>query len=103
MLRAHFSFRKDHPCLADHFPDNPIAPGVLTLDHVSRCLLAQVAGMYVAGFPQVKFMRPVLPGVEVEVTYVKKSDSLYQFKCESRGDTLLLGQIRLAQEGKSLV
>jgi 3-hydroxymyristoyl/3-hydroxydecanoyl-(acyl carrier protein) dehydratase len=103
VLRAHFTIRKDHPCLPDHFPGNPIAPGVLTLDHVSRCLLVQVAGMYVAGFPQVKFMRPVLSAVEVEVTYIKKSDTLYQFKCENQGETLLAGQIRLAKKERSLV
>ena len=103
MLSASFSIRHDHPCLADHFPGYPIAPGVLTLDYVSRGLLEQLTGWRVTGFPQVKFLRPVLPMHRVNVTYTQKVEGLFQFKCECDGEILLTGQIRLTQEEAALV
>lgn len=101
MLSTRFCIPSTHPCLADHFPGHPIAPGVLTLDLVSRGLLDQLPGHIVTGFPQVKFLQPVLPEQEIEVSYIRKKDALYQFSCVSAERTLVTGQIRVEQKDTS--
>ena len=102
MLSSRFCIPASHPCLADHFPGQPIAPGVLTLDLVARGLLDQLAGAVLAGFPQVKFLQPVLPGQEVEVRYTMKQDGLYQFSCVCGETTLVSGRIQLVGEETTL-
>ncbi|MEJ2359987.1 MAG: MaoC/PaaZ C-terminal domain-containing protein [Gammaproteobacteria bacterium] len=98
MLNSVFCIPASHPCLADHFPGHPIAPGVLTLDLVAQGLLEQLTGVTLAGFPQVKFLQPVLPGQEIKVSYALKKDELYQFSCTCGDRVLVTGQIRLARE-----
>lgn len=96
MLSASFVIAATHPCLPGHFPGHPIAPGVVTLDHVTTGLLRQLDGASLAGFPQVKFMKPLLPETEVKVIYFPKSETLYQFSCEIDEQIIVTGQIRLA-------
>lgn len=100
MLTAYFVIADDHPSLAGHFPGNAITPGVVSLDHIAAHLLAIKPDMYVAGFPQVKFLQPVLPAVEVKVEYKEKSETLYQFTCENEDkQKLISGQIQLQYKG----
>lgn len=96
MLSASFVISAAHPSLPGHFPGYPITPGVITLDHVVRGLTGQLPGACLDGFPQVKFLRPLPPGIELTVTYNLKSEVLYQFNCENNGEVYLSGQIRLA-------
>jgi len=74
----------DHPCLAGHFPGNPIVPGVLLLD----CVLAAVegaAGRRLAGIPNLKFLHPLRPGVSFSIVWTEHADGL-RFRCESDAD-----------------
>ena len=89
-----------HPSLPGHFPKNPIIPGVVTLDYIARGLLKQMPGTSLVGFPQVKFLLPLLPDALVTVVYKFHSDDLYQFYCECNGDKVLSGKIHLAQSSK---
>lgn len=98
MLTSSFVVLANHPSLAGHFAGNPITPGVVTLDHVVRGLTSQLPGTTLDGLPQVKFLRPLLPGVEVIVTYEPKHRTLYQFIGKSDGNVILSGQIRLVLE-----
>lgn len=58
-----FVIAADHPCLAGHFPGNPLVPGVVILEHVLAAVQAQ-AGSAPAPLrlPQVKFIAPLRPG-----------------------------------------
>ena len=38
MLSFSFTIPETHPCLAGHFPGNPLVPGVVILDHVLQGL-----------------------------------------------------------------
>lgn len=96
MLVASFLIASTHPCLPGHFPGHPIAPGVVTLDHVARGLLQQIDGADLAGFPQVKFLKPLLPDAKARVIYHPKRNTLFQFSCEVDGQVILTGQIELA-------
>ena len=65
--RTVFTIGHDHPALPGHFPGAPIVPGVVLLD---RVLAAIEATHGIAGplrLPQVKFLRPLLPGERAEV------------------------------------
>ena len=52
-----------HPCLAGHFPGNPVVPGVLILDAIVGALEGWTGSpVRLLGIPQVKFLQPLLPG-----------------------------------------
>lgn len=102
MLIARFCIPPSHPCLGDHFPGYPIAPGVLTLDFIAQGLLNQQSDKVLAGFLQVKFLQPVLPEQDVSVSYIEKRDNVFQFSCVYGDTTLVTGQIKLKQKGAIL-
>lgn len=59
----------DHPCLAGHFPDHPVVPGVMLLEQVALALAAQ--NRRYSRIVSAKFVQALLPGqaaaVELEV------------------------------------
>ena len=60
-----FTVPADHPCLAGHFPGEPVVPGGLLLEHVMLAI-----GMdddTPRRLAWVKFQRPLLPGQEAVV------------------------------------
>ncbi len=99
MLNKSFMIPSTHPSLDGHFPDHPIAPGVVILDYVVSGLISQLQGVSLGGIPQVKFLRPLLANVEVTVTYDLKSEKLYRFSCECNSTVILSGQIQLILGG----
>lgn len=51
----------DHPSLSGHFPENPVLPGVILLDHVRRCIEEwKHFTIDVSQLKSVKFLSPVL-------------------------------------------
>ena len=74
----------DHPAIAGHFPDHPVVPGVLILDRVIR--QAEAAGYAVSGLGSVKFLAPLLPAVEVAITFDAPLRGSLRFRV-SDGDT----------------
>ena len=98
MLKVVFTIKRDHPSLPGHFPGNPVTPGVVVLDNVCEGLLQKYPGIKITGFPWVKFKKPVMPGMPVEVTYLRKSETLINFECATHDAILLAGQIKV-QEG----
>lgn len=57
-----FIIPADHPSLAGHFPGRPIVPGVLLLDRVVEAIEAAQGALPPLRLPQVKFLKPLLPG-----------------------------------------
>jgi 3-hydroxymyristoyl/3-hydroxydecanoyl-(acyl carrier protein) dehydratase len=57
-----------HPCLPGHFPGRPLVPGVVILDHVLAAIEREHGPLGPLRLPQVKFIAPLLPGVEATVT-----------------------------------
>lgn len=85
-----FVVAADHPCLAGHFPGRPIVPGVVLLDEVAA--LVTPPGSWVAGFPGVRFLRPVRPGDVVLVAF-----GAGRFAGAVGGDVVLQGSIVLTE------
>lgn len=65
-LEFSFSVSADHPSLAGHFPQHPIVPGVLILDHVLSNL-QRATGRRVICLRQVKFTTAMRPQEQAHV------------------------------------
>ena len=57
----------DHPSLPGHFPGRPIVPGVVLLDRVIDAIEAGHGPLPPLRLPQVKFLKPLLPGQQALV------------------------------------
>lgn len=62
-----FVIASDHPSLPGHFPGNPIVPGVVVLERVVEAIEAAHGLLPPLRLPQVKFLRPLLPGQEARI------------------------------------
>ncbi len=62
-----FTVSHDHPSLAGHFPGRPVVPGVVLLDRVFAAIEAAHGPAGAVRLPQVKFLRPLLPGEQARV------------------------------------
>jgi 3-hydroxymyristoyl/3-hydroxydecanoyl-(acyl carrier protein) dehydratase len=56
-----------HPSLPGHFPGAPVVPGVLVLERVVAAIEAAHGACGALRLPQVKFVRPLLPGEEARI------------------------------------
>jgi len=66
VLSAQYRVAADDPALQGHFPGHPVVPAALLLRFVQRTL--EAAGLRLAAIESVKFLRPVGPGDEIDVS-----------------------------------
>jgi len=57
-----FTIDAGHSALPGHFPGRPVVPGVVVLDRVLAAIEAAHGPLGPLRLPQVKFVRPLLPG-----------------------------------------
>ncbi|MES9942055.1 MAG: hypothetical protein ABW104_12445 [Candidatus Thiodiazotropha sp. 6PLUC2] len=88
----------DHPCLAGHFPGNPIVPGTLILERVIELLAKRYAEHRVNEIVNVKFMQPLMPGQDFDLSAEEKGD-LIIFKCVVGNITIVTGKLALTKTG----
>lgn len=62
-----FAIPADHPCLPGHFPGRPLVPGVVLLERVIAAIEQAHGPLDDLRLPQVKFVRPLLPGQEAHI------------------------------------
>lgn len=76
--------KKDHPALADHFPGNPVVPGVIILEEVLETI-HQVEPMMVTlvGAPSVKFHAPLRPEEELSIQLETYQPQGRRFVCRA--------------------
>ena len=89
----------NHPALPGHFPGNPIVPGVVLLSQVWEAVCRQArAPLHCTGWPSVKFLAPLLPGVpfRVEVEFGAKESA--KFVCKTAEHTIAQGSVRFTAE-----
>lgn len=88
-----FTVAPGHPCLAGHFPGNPVVPGVLLLDHVLAIAEAwRAAPLGALTLPQVKFVQPLLPGQQADVELVATASG-FAFSVHHAGQLLARGSV----------
>ena len=98
------------PFFADHFPGNPLMPGVLLIECAAQAagvLWQQSGGAFLAAVGQFRFRKPVLPGqtLEIEVTLEKELGAFAQFDALLRvGPTVVTqGKLTLSRALSSVV
>lgn len=62
-----FIIAAEHASLPGHFPGQPIVPGVVLLDRVIEAIEAAHGPLPPLRLPQVKFLKPLLPGQSASV------------------------------------
>ena len=66
MIHCRFTIDASHPSLPGHFPGRPVVPGVVVLDRLAATIERE-CNARLARLPQVKFLRPLLPGENAEL------------------------------------
>ncbi|KAF1685715.1 hypothetical protein B1992_10995 [Pseudoxanthomonas broegbernensis] len=89
-----FAVPHDHPCLAGHFPGCPLVPGVVVLERVLEAIEAECGRVGALCLPQVKFLRPLLPGQEAEVVLAGTAPR-WRFEVRGAVGPLARGEIRI--------
>ena len=95
MIEDKFIISAEHPCLAGHFPGNPLVPGVVILDEVMRCIRRHLGDVEFVTLPAVKFLSPLLPGKEVDVSVQQKQTALLSFTCRVADRLICNGQVHI--------
>ncbi len=87
-----FIIPADHPSLPGHFPGNPIVPGVVLLDRVMDAIEAGHGALPALRMPQVKFLKPLLPG-EPAAVHLQGTAPRWRFQVLRGGELLASGEL----------
>jgi 3-hydroxyacyl-[acyl-carrier-protein] dehydratase len=63
------------PHLQDHFPGNPLVPGVLVVESMAQTaglLLPEGSSAFLAQIKEARFRRPVIPGDQIRIEAVRR-------------------------------
>ena len=88
------------PFFADHFPGNPLMPGVLLIECAAKtagALWQKPGAAFLAAVMQFRFVKPVFPDqkLEIDVTLEKDFGALAQFEAVLRVNSEVVAQGRL--------
>ena len=86
----------DHPSLAGHFPNAPIAPGVVVLDEVAAALVEWRNGSRLIGIPFVKFLAPIQPGQLFTIAFDMPENAQIDFCCRVDGRVVVEGRLEIS-------
>lgn len=85
----------DHPCLAGHFPGNPIVPGVVLLDKVRELLESVHPNYYICNITHVKFHHPLGPEQTFTISLREAKNDTFVFECNKEDIKLSSGKITI--------
>jgi 3-hydroxyacyl-[acyl-carrier-protein] dehydratase len=85
----------DHPCLAGHFPGDPVVPGVVLLDRVADLIRLWKPNCRIAGIAQAKFHQLLRPEQRVTVTLIEQGAFAIKFVCAREAEKIASGVINI--------
>lgn len=100
IVSTEFSIRPGHPALAGHFPGDPVAPGVVLLQHVLEALDGSVGLNASLTILNVKFLKPLRPEETCEIDVLAQPGDTYAFTCQTQSGVVARGALRLADPGR---
>ena len=89
-----FVVASSHPCLPGHFPGRPLVPGVVILDRVLAAIERDHGALGPLRLPQVKFLRPLLPGEAANVV-LEGAAPRWRFRVLRGADLIASGEVAL--------
>ena len=94
----HFTIQPDHPSLPEHFPGNPVVPGVVVMDRVLDAIETE-CGVHVGALrlPHVKFMQPLLPD-QAAVVSLEGAAPKWRFRVHHGERLIASGEVVLTVE-----
>lgn len=85
---------EDHPAMPGHFPGYPLIPAVLIMDRVVLAFEAQFSTkLYMFSLPQIKFLVPMFPNNEFEITFKEIKPGRVDFIVASSEVTYTKGRL----------
>ena len=94
MIHTRFRIDASHPSLPGHFPGRPVVPGVVLLDRIAAAVETEWNAR-IAKLPQVKFLRPLLPGEDAELVIERESE-IPRFVIRCGDDVVAKGTLEIA-------
>ncbi|MGR8934615.1 MAG: hydroxymyristoyl-ACP dehydratase [Gammaproteobacteria bacterium] len=88
----------DHPCLAGHFPDNPVVPGVVLLERIGLLLRQWKPACRIAGIAHAKFHRLLRPEQRFTITLIERNPHSIRFECSRRREKIASGLLLIEFE-----
>lgn len=95
IFSSHALISADHPCLAGHFPGNPIVPGVLLLDNVGHLLKQWKPDCRIAGIVHAKFHRLLRAEQQVTVIFTEQNPHSIKFECFEGAEKIAAGVLTI--------
>ncbi len=80
-ISRQYTIPADHPCLAGHFPGDPIVPGVVLLDYIKNVLQQWKPGSRITKIARAKFQQPLRPEQTFTVILVQSNQRSVKFEC----------------------
>lgn len=93
-----FTIKSNHPCLAGHFPNNPIVPGAVIIDEVVQNIQSQKPNIHSLELVNVKFIQPLKSDTKVQIVWKTKDHNLWQFSCITDDLVITRGLIKITNE-----
>lgn len=88
-----FTIADDHPSLPGHFPGRPVVPGVVVLEKVLAAIESAHGPLPQLRLPQVKFVRPLLPGQPATIALEPRAPGRWRFRVTHGGDLVASGDV----------
>jgi len=90
----HFVITSDHPCFEGHFPGFPVFPAVAQISLLAEAVsLLQGKRCWIDSLPFAKFLRPLSPGITVNIELRPKGESCADFTIICAEGTVAKGKL----------